>query len=342
MTVKISIVTITFNLLKAGRRETFRQNVDSVLNQTYQNIEHIIVDGASTDGTVDLIRSCEHDRMRWVSEPDHGIYEAMNKGLHLATGDYVLYLNSDDFLCRPDGMASCARLLEETDADFLYAPNRALRAGTERVYKINEPCVGSYLVRMPFSHQALLVKRDKMLELGGFDENFKSAGDYDFVIRLINSGARGVYNPNEFSTFRDGGFSQTDGELSQKECGISYRKNFGHLCPKYRWMDMLFKKRVPNSVIQYVLKHVDKTVKAEMEKVLETAIYGKDDIWYIQEEPKELMFSAHRNQIACIDRLRLFGFMPIGKIETIGLQSVYKLFNRAIWKWKRRAQRQEG
>ncbi len=335
MTIKISIVTITFNLLKAGRKDMFRKNVASVLNQTYQNIEHIIVDGASTDGTVDLIRSCEHDRMRWISEPDHGIYEAMNKGLHIATGDYVLYLNSDDFLCRPDGMASCVRLLEETNADFLYAPHRVLRAGTECVYKIMEPCLGVYFVRMPFSHQALLVKRDKMLELGGFDENFKSAGDYDFIIRLITAGAKGVYNPNEFSTFRDGGFSQTDGELSQKECGISYRKNFGHLCPKYRWMDMLFKKRVPNSVIQYVLKHVDKAVKAQIEKVLETARYEKDDTWCIQEKPKALTFPLNRKQGNYVDRLKLFGFIPIGKIEATAHQSIYKLFNRPIWKWKR-------
>ncbi len=334
MQVKITVVTITYNLIRANRADTFRQNVESVQAQTYPEIEHVIIDGASNDGTLDLIESCKNDKMRVLSEPDHGIYEAMNKGLKQAKGDYILYLNSDDFLCRPDGLENCARILEQTNADLIYAPHRMMDEKTGRVFKMLEPCLGVYFVRMPFSHQAVLVKRDKMLELGGFDEQFKSAGDYDLLVRLINNGAKAVYYPNEFSTFRTGGMSWKQMDLSQRECIMSHQKIFGAVCPNCNWTQMLFDKKVPDAIVQYVLKRVDKSVRVEIEKVLKQAERDKKGIWHIQNEQEDLTF--HKDlQTMYIGRLRLFGVIPVGQLKVLPDRYVYTIFKHSIWTTKR-------
>ena len=90
---KISIVTVSFNAVK-----TIEQTILSVINQTYENIEYIIIDGGSTDGTIDIIKKYEDQISYWVSEKDKGIYDAMNKGIDIATGDYVYFIQSADVL----------------------------------------------------------------------------------------------------------------------------------------------------------------------------------------------------------------------------------------------------
>ena len=95
----VSIITVTRNLIDAGRKDFFRQCVESVRMQDYPNIEHLIIDGASTDGTVDLLKEMN---VNYISEPDAGIYTAINKGISLSEGKYVAFLNSDDFYTRSD------------------------------------------------------------------------------------------------------------------------------------------------------------------------------------------------------------------------------------------------
>ena len=189
---KVTVVTITYNLLKAGREKTFRQCVESVHNQTYQNIEHIIIDGASNDGTLDMIK--EYEEKGWIkcySEPDKGIYDAMNKGIDKATGEYIAFLNSDDFWHDQRGVEESVKALVEKNADFSYAVCNYLGENDIPLGK-QSPVMGSFYVKMPASHQTMFTKRSKMLDLGKFDLQYKSAGDYDFVLRLILSGAKGV------------------------------------------------------------------------------------------------------------------------------------------------------
>ena len=111
---KVTIVTITYNLIKAGRTDSFKQAVESVHRQNYDNIEHIIIDGASTDGSKELIE--EYVKKKWVicfSEPDKGIYDAMNKGLQKATGDYVWFINAGDSLFTSDIVQRVASLVQK-------------------------------------------------------------------------------------------------------------------------------------------------------------------------------------------------------------------------------------
>ena len=116
--MKISIITSCFN-----RVSTIRGAIDSVLAQDYADIEYIIVDGASTDGSVEVIREAikgHEDQVKFVSEPDHGMYEAINKGIRMATGDYIGLVHSDDFLFASNTVSNIVKRLEETHADFFY------------------------------------------------------------------------------------------------------------------------------------------------------------------------------------------------------------------------------
>ena len=114
----VTIVTITYNLIKSGREKTFLQTVESIKKQTYDNIEYIIIDGASTDGTIDLVKSLG---LTYYSEKDNGIYDALNKGIARATGKYICFMHSDDFFNNVDAVKLSVEALEKENADFSFA-----------------------------------------------------------------------------------------------------------------------------------------------------------------------------------------------------------------------------
>lgn len=212
----VSVVTITYNLVKSGRSEAFCRAVDSVHNQTYDNIEHIIIDGASSDGTLDLFAPYEQaGKLTVYSEPDGGIYNAMNKGLAKVKGKYIIYLNSDDFWHNPDGIKQSVRLLELSQADFSVAPH-TLQSADGRILGVCNPSPASFFANMPFCHQTMLARTDLIRSAGGFDESFKIAADYDLITRLLLRGARPIYIPCNFTTFCEGGIS-TQKDIIQKQ-----------------------------------------------------------------------------------------------------------------------------
>ena len=132
--MKISIITSCYN-----RVSTIRGAIESVLSQDYPDIEYVIVDGASTDGSVEVIREAiggHEDRVKFISEPDHGMYEAINKGIRMATGDYIGLVHSDDFLYSAHTISDIVRRLKETHADFLYGDGLFVNAeNTDKVVR---------------------------------------------------------------------------------------------------------------------------------------------------------------------------------------------------------------
>ena len=231
--VKVSVVTVTYNIVKNGRKDFLEQNFRSVRDQTLGGVEHVVVDGGSSDGTVDLLgRYAERGWITYISEPDKGIYDAMNKGLRMATGKYVVFLNSDDWWYHPDGLAESYAALERLQADFSYAPSYT--TWQERPCHKVFTCIGAVLMQMPFCHQTMLTRRDRMLELGGFDAaNFRSAADYNFILKLCLRGARFAYVPRNFTAYRHGGFSAGDRETSVAECIKSLHSLYSALVPGF-------------------------------------------------------------------------------------------------------------
>ncbi len=189
---KVSLITVVLNGGTALER-TF----ESVFAQSYQPIDYIVIDGGSTDGSVDLIRRNDGRLAHWISEPDHGISDAFNKGIALATGHYVGLLNADDWLSA-DQIERAVDALRANDADFVFgdlvyhAPNgdplHVIRGDPDYARKIDS--------LMPaLNHPTMLVKRRLFDRIGGFDRRYRVAMDYDWVLRAHRQGCRGAYAP---------------------------------------------------------------------------------------------------------------------------------------------------
>ena len=325
--IKITIVTITYNLKKAGREQTFRQCVESVHNQTRKNIEHIIVDGASTDGSLDLIKEyAEKGWISYISEPDSGVYDAMNKGLNLATGDYIAFLNSDDYYHDARGVQRVVETLSSSKADFCYGKcNFVTEAG--QYYGISKPVIGSFYAHMPFSHQSLFVNTNLMRKLGGFDSaNFKNAGDYDFIIRLCLSGAKSCECPLNFVSYRMGGLSEKKHDEGQAECIKSFIKNYSQFYPDLNPEKLLYGLIVPVRLYEKLYFLVSEEIQNQMDNVWKKRIKINDSVAKIT-EMQIVHIDEKTTDGNIIDQdIYLFDYIKLLKIKQTSFMKTYKLF----------------
>lgn len=229
--MKISLITVTYN---AGG--VLCCAIESALHQTYSNLEYIIVDGASKDNTLDIIRAYEpqfQGRMKWISEPDRGLYDAMNKGICMATGDVVGILNSDDFFTSNDVLEKVAECFADNDVDAVYGDihfvrsddlNRCVRYYSSRIFRRG-------LMRLGFipAHPSFYCRRECFEKYGCYKTDYKIAADFDLLLRFIYvHRIRIKYLPVDMVTMRLGGAS-TSGLKSRmtgmKEHLRSFREN---------------------------------------------------------------------------------------------------------------------
>jgi len=196
---KVSIITVCLNSVK-----TIEQAIQSVINQTYKNIEYIIIDGVSTDGTLDIISKYESHITKWVSEKDKGLYDAMNKGIAMATGDIIGILNSDDWY-ELNALETVVQAFDD-ETGMVYGT-------TEFVYNDRYTCAvknGSLkdlVYRMVTSHTAVFVKREVYQQIGVFDLQYQLGADYDFLLRMYSNGIRMKEIEPILAHFRVGGVS---------------------------------------------------------------------------------------------------------------------------------------
>lgn len=184
--MKFSLITVTYN-----SSSTLRDTIVSVLNQTYNNIEYIIIDGDSKDNTTDIIKEYEpmfNGKMRWISEKDKGLYDAMNKGFRMATGDIIGIINSDDLIAEPTAIEKVVKSFESnSDVDAVYADlyyvaqndtSKIVRhwiSGKQRSFKYGwHP-----------AHPTFYVKKNIYEKYGMFDLDFRFAADFELMLRLI-------------------------------------------------------------------------------------------------------------------------------------------------------------
>ena len=217
--MKISLITVTYNSEK-----TLSTTLESVLAQTHPNIEYIIVDGASKDHTVDIIKEYESrfkGALKWVSEPDKGLYDAMNKGIRMATGDVIGILNSDDFFTTNDILQQVSDAFEANkDLDAVYGDvhfvnpenlDKCVRYYSSRVFRRSLMKIGL----MP-AHPTFYLKKKCFEQFGLYKTDYKIAADFEFLLRVIYKGRiRSKYLPLDMVTMRTGGAS-TSGFESRK------------------------------------------------------------------------------------------------------------------------------
>ncbi len=227
--MKISVITTVLNA-----RETLPDALESLWSQDYPDIEHIVIDGGSTDGTLALIESHRH-RIDYISsEPDEGLYDAFNKGIRAATGDIVGFLHADDLFASPTVLSELVECMTQGDATLVYGDLRYVdRIQPDRV--IRHWHSGHFSKRqlawgwMP-PHPTLFVNRALFMKVGLFDTQFRIAGDYDHILRLFtHDEAKTAYLNRVVTLMRVGGVSNRSLSNLRKKSGEDYRIIQEHL-----------------------------------------------------------------------------------------------------------------
>lgn len=206
--MKISIITVSFNSVK-----TIQDAIESVLNQTYKDIEYIIIDGGSTDGTVELVQSYGDKISKFVSERDYGIYDAVNKGIVLASGDIIGILNSDDFYAYNDVLKDVTTAFESDKevgivyGDLIYV-NAEDTSKIVRTWKSGDYKKGMFEKGWHPPHPVFFVKRELYEKYGLFNLDLKIAADYELMLRFMHRySVKSAYIPKVFVKMRVGGES---------------------------------------------------------------------------------------------------------------------------------------
>ena len=208
---KVSIITVVYNGI-AHLEET----IESVLGQSYENIEYIIIDGGSTDGTVELIEKYDEQITYWGSEPDGGIYDAMNKGIAKATGEIVGLINADDWYAK-DAVANAVEAFRTSSADVVHGAMEIVSEDGSSFVKDAEMKLDRLAKGMLINHPTLFAKRDLYEKYGGFDTSYKIVADWELMVRWWQEGAKFVAVDDCLAHFRMGGVSSEHLKRSFKE-----------------------------------------------------------------------------------------------------------------------------
>ncbi len=233
---KITIITVCFNSLN-----TIQETINSVLSQDYKDIEYIIIDGLSSDGTQDVVRNYGSRITKFISEKDNGLYDAMNKGIDMASGDIIGILNSDDLYAHAKVISQAVSAFDQKNIDAVYGdlyyfktgfPNTPLRYYRGGVFSIKKVEYGL----MP-PHPTFFIKKEVYKKYGKFDTQYSLCGDFDLILRFL--GVHKVpfeYIPNVLVKMRTGGKSTS----SLKRTFIMNREDL-HSCKKNGVKTNLFK-----------------------------------------------------------------------------------------------------
>lgn len=216
----ISIITVVFN-----GEKYLEETIQSVINQTYDNVEYIIIDGGSTDGTLDIIKKYEERIDYWVSEGDKGIYDAMNKGIQLARGDVVALLNADDYYLDNNVLTNIAN--EFINGEKFVVTNTKILSGNS---------YGDFLIKkesklhiqLPFMHPSSFISKEIYKKFGLYSLNYRVASDCDFLLRILSSQVKYKVLDIFSVVMRTGGesdFNYNLGRKEYKEVYLKYYKN---------------------------------------------------------------------------------------------------------------------
>jgi glycosyltransferase involved in cell wall biosynthesis len=214
--LKITIITVCKN-----SERFLDETIKSVINQTYKNIQYIIIDGNSTDATVEIIKEHLASISFWISEEDSGMYDAINKGLKLSTGNYILILNSDDVLAHNETIRNIVQAIDNERLDYYYGNIIKSKNGKYKKVKLFPVSFPQLLLSTHGTfvpHPCFLISAKLNNELNGYDPQYKYASDYDYILRALSApGSKGKYIDIYISKFRIHENSITAGGNIDKE-----------------------------------------------------------------------------------------------------------------------------
>ena len=225
--MKISIITVCYNAANC-----IEKAINSALLQTYNNIEYVIIDGKSTDGTLDIINNYREKISAFISEKDNGIYDAMNKGIQIATGDVIYFLNSDDTLYDECVIQDVVKEFERTKGlsllygNVIYEDKKDNRRETRNFGHITR----SNIIHENLCHQAVFAKHALFKDIGGFDLKYKINADYDWLLKVFLSKKYSIkYFDSIVAIFNYGGEHVKNATITRKERFTVRAKYYGKL-----------------------------------------------------------------------------------------------------------------
>jgi glycosyltransferase involved in cell wall biosynthesis len=250
---KVSVITVCYNA-----EEHIERTINSVLNQEYNNIEYIIVDGASTDNTISIINKCKSDIAFYFSEPDNGIYEAMNKGIKIATGDILYFLNSDDVFYDEYVIKNIVKMFQtNSDTELIYGPiiikDPILN---ESFVQTHDQIEKSSFLYGAICQQGVFFKADTFKKCGLFNDNYKIVGDYEWILRAFYKyKIKRIYYRGILAVYTNRGMSASEKnwELHKKERQEAFFKYF-NMFELYKFQLFYFLKNSKNISKMSLLK----------------------------------------------------------------------------------------
>lgn len=245
--MKVSIITVCFN-----SEATIRDTFNSINNQTYKNIEHIIVDGASTDATVKIVNECAGtSNLKIISEKDNGIYDAMNKGIKMATGDIISILNSDDVFNNNNVLEDVVAAFKASEAAIIYGDlyyvskndiNKIIRYWKSSAYKEH-----AFLKGWHPPHPTLFIKKEVYNKYGLFDKSLTISSDFELMLRFIEKlKVKTLYINKVLVRMRVGGISNKSlkniffGNINIKKAFVQNGLRYKFYYPAFRLLPKLF------------------------------------------------------------------------------------------------------
>ncbi len=226
----VTVITPTMNLLDNNQADSFNLLVELLDMQTYPEIEHLIIDNASTDGTVEFLKDYKNQGyLTFFSERDTGKFNAYNKGVMHAKGKYITFLSCDDFIHDITSIYDIVNLMEANNADFSFAP--AYCRHPEGFTFLFAPSMHNAFQVMPCARQAMFFKKSMIEKENYFDEKFKIFSDFDFIMRIIMKRYNPVYFDSTYVTYKLGEKAQKNTKRAEEESKAIFNKNFRTLYP---------------------------------------------------------------------------------------------------------------
>jgi len=250
--MKISIITVCYNSEKY-----IQSAIESVINQDYKDIEYIIIDGNSTDGTIEIIKKYKNKIHKFISEPDKGIYDAMNKGIKLATGEVIGFLNSDDLYQNNSVISNIVEGFVNKDCSIIYGDLFYVKPGNPQIiirsWNSKSFVRGSFKKGWHPPHPTFYVKREIYEKYGVFNLNYRLAADFELMLRFLeNYHVKSYYLNQPLVRMRLGGATNKNLKnivIQNIECYRAFKNNHlpvSILYPLYRLLPKLFQYQIKN------------------------------------------------------------------------------------------------
>lgn len=252
----ISVITVVLN-----GEKYLEEAISSIFKQTYDNIEYIIIDGGSTDRSLDIIQKYENNIDLWISEKDSGLYNAMNKGIALSSGDFVGFVGSDDYLYL-NTLEKLAKAAQKETIDYTVGPVDIIKENGQLKEKIlvlpNFLMKNRFIFDMATHHLSFYISRKIINKIGNFDENFNIRSDYDMTISVISKCTKKFDFIDSVGGFREGGVSGSYSSYFEnfnilRKHGISVFKSILNILPSL--IKVFIVKNFPSSIVNFLRKN---------------------------------------------------------------------------------------